>query len=181
MIYLLAGHTVVNGKGTGAFGVNGFDEAVEALRLRDDLTAALRAKGVKVVNEVNDSPLAKVVAWLRSLVKAEDTVIEIHFNAGPETASGVETLIDDTPTQQERLRAQALSLCVSTALKIPMRGKVGVKLESESQHSSLAIISVPSVAVNLLLEVCFCSNQMDLLKYRKNYEQLVTNLANVIA
>ena len=116
MIYLLAGHTVINGKGTGAFGVNGFDEAVEALRLRDDLTAALRAKGVKVVNEVNDSPLAKVVAWLRSFVKADDIVLEIHFNAGPESASGVETLIDDSPTQQERLRAQELSLCVSTAL-----------------------------------------------------------------
>lgn len=181
MIYLLAGHTVVNGKGTGAFGVNGFDEAVEALRLRDDLTAALRAKGVKVVNEVNDSPLGKVVAWLRSRVKAEDVVIEIHFNAGPETASGVETLIDDTPTQQERLRAQALSLCVSGALKIPMRGKIGVKLESESQHSRLAIISVPSVAINLLLEVCFCTNETEVQKYRANYAKLITNLANTIA
>ena len=34
--FVLAGHAVVNGKGTGAFGIGGFDEAAEALKLDAD-------------------------------------------------------------------------------------------------------------------------------------------------
>lgn len=181
MIYLLAGHTVLDGKGTGAFGIRGFDEALEALRLRDDVTKALRSRGVKVVNEVNTSPLATVVAWLKSLVKKEDVVVEIHFNAGPSTATGVEVLIDDTPTQQERFFGQAVARAIANTLGIRLRGNAGVKLESESQHSTLAIISGPSVAVNILIEVCFLSSESDVEKYRKNYGRLVIALANTLS
>ena len=90
MIYLLAGHAVVNGKGTGAFGVNGFDEAVEALKFRNDLTKELLSKGVAVVNENPALNLNQVITWLSKLVKKGDIVIEFHFNAGPSTAKGVE-------------------------------------------------------------------------------------------
>ncbi|AYQ31371.1 N-acetylmuramoyl-L-alanine amidase [Runella sp. SP2] len=181
MIYLLAGHTVQNGRGTGAFGIDGFDEAVEAVKLRNDITAALRARGVKVANEVNTSPLAQVVAWLRSLVKKEDKVIDIHFNAAGPAATGVEVLIDDTPTEVERQFAEKLAATISRTLGIRRRGVLGVKRESESQHSSLAIISGPSVAINVLIEVCFLSNKNDVDSYRKNYAELVKNLADAIA
>ncbi|AYQ31457.1 N-acetylmuramoyl-L-alanine amidase [Runella sp. SP2] len=181
MIYLLAGHTVIAGRGTGAFGIDGFDEAVEAVRLRDDVTAALRARGVKVVNEVNTSPLAQVVAWLKSIVKKEDKVIEIHFNMGPPTATGTEVYIDDTPTQEERFFAQAVARTIANTLGIRLRGVQGVKRESESQHKSLAIISVPSSAINILIEVMFGSNQNDVELYRRNYPRLVQALADTIA
>lgn len=180
MIYLLAGHNLVNGKGTGAFGVEGFDEAVEAIKLRDDLTKALRAKGVQVTNEVNTTPLAQVVAWLKSLVRKTDKVIEIHFNAGPPTATGVEVLIDDTPTTEEIQFASQLARVIGNVLELRLRGTAGVKHESESQHSSLAIISVPSIAVNVLIEVCFLSNRNDVALYRQHYNKLVDALAETI-
>lgn len=181
MIYLLAGHTVIDGRGTGAFGIDGFDEAVEAVRLRDDVTAALRARGVKVINEVNTSPLAQVVAWLKSIVKKQDKVIEIHFNMGPPTATGTEVYIDDTPIQEERFFAEGVARTIANTLGIRLRGIQGVKRESESQHKSLAIISVPSSAINILIEVMFGSNKNDVDSYRKNYAELVKNLADAIA
>lgn len=181
MIYLIAGHTIIDGKGTGAFGVTGFDEAVEAAKLRDDITKVLRAKGVAVTNDVDTTPLGKLTMWLKSLVKKNDKVIDIHFNAGPPSATGTEVLIDDTPTGEEIVFARNIAKTVSRVLGIRMRGNVGVKNESESQHSSLAIISVPSAAVNVLIEVCFCSNHNDVSLYRRNYTLLVEALAEVIA
>ncbi|MEI7585570.1 N-acetylmuramoyl-L-alanine amidase [Runella sp.] len=177
MIYLLAGHTIIDGKGTGAFGVNGFDEAIEAAKLRDDITKVLRSKNVAVTNDVDTTPLGKLTMWLKSLVKKTDKVMEIHFNAGPASATGTETLIDDTPTYEESVLAGNIAKTVSTVLGIRNRG---VKHESESQHSSLAIISVPSAAINVLIEVCFCSNQNDVSLYRRNYTLLVEALAEII-
>jgi N-acetylmuramoyl-L-alanine amidase len=180
MIYLSAGHTIIDGKGTGAFGINGFDEAIEAAKLRDDITKVLRAKNVAVTNDVDTTPLGKLTMWLKSLVKKNDKVIEIHFNAGPSTATGVEVLIDDTPTDEEVVFARQIAKTISRVLGIRMRGDAGVKHESESQHNSLAIISVPSAAVNVLIEVCFCSNANDVSLYRRNYTLLVEALAEII-
>lgn len=176
MIYLLAGHTIVNGRGTGAFGVDGFDEAVEAARLRDDLTAELRKRGKVVINDVDTTPLGKVVSWLRSKVTKTDRVIEIHFNASlNKNATGVEAYIDDSHTRQEYIEALGVVNCVSRTLGLKSRG---VKKESESQHKSLAIISVPSAAINVLVEICFISNPNDIAAYRKNYRLMVEALAD---
>jgi N-acetylmuramoyl-L-alanine amidase len=177
MIYLLAGHTIIDGKGTGAFGVDGFDEAVEAAKLRDDITRLLRAKNVAVTNDVDTTPLGKLTLWLKSLVKKKDKVIEIHFNAGPPSATGTEAYIDDTPNYAETLLCGNITKTVSNALGIRNRG---VKYESESRHASLAIISVPSSAVNVLVEICFCSNRNDVNLYRANYNLLVVSLAEII-
>ncbi|WP_428663553.1 N-acetylmuramoyl-L-alanine amidase [Runella sp.] len=180
MLYLLAGHTIIAGKGTGAFGINGFDEAIEAARLRDDITKLLRSKNVAVINDVDTTPLQKVVMWLKSLVKKNDKVIEMHFNAGPPTATGVEVYIDDTPTGEEVVFARQIATAISRVLGIKLRGNAGVRHESESQHSSLAIISVPSAAVNVLVEVCFLTNNGDVDSYRRNYNLLVEALAEII-
>lgn len=180
MIYLLAGHTIENGKGTGAFGVAGFDEAVEAAQLRNDITKVLRSRNVAVTNDVDTTPLGKLTMWLKSLVKKTDKVIEIHFNAGSPAATGTEVFVDDTPTGEEIVFARQLAKTVSRVLGLKMRGNAGVKAESESQHSSLAIISVPSAAINVLIEVCFITNSADVDSYRKNYQLLVEALAEII-
>jgi N-acetylmuramoyl-L-alanine amidase len=177
MIYLLAGHTVVNGRGTGAFGVDGFDEAVEAAKLRDDITKLLRSRGVAVTNDVNTTPLAKVVAWLKSIVKKDDKVIEIHFNAGQPAATGAECFVASKSTYEENILSGKIVKVICQILGIRNRG---VKAEFESQHKTLAIVSVPSAAVNVLVEVCFLSNKNDVALYRKHYNELVEALANAI-
>ena len=133
--FILAGHAVVNGKGTGAFGVGGFDEAVEALKLRNDVSKRLLEMGVKVVNENSSFSLGQVIAWLGKLVKSGDLVLEIHFNAGPPTATGVETLVDDTPTKQELYWASRISTAVQRVTGEKLRGVNGVKKESEDRKA----------------------------------------------
>ena len=175
-IYLTAGHEVINGKGTGAHGF--IDEAVEALKLRDDLAAALKSKGIKVTTEKNTSKLSEVINWLKSLVTSKDFVIDIHFNASTNPkATGAEVLIDDTSSSIEKTFSRELTEVMSDTLKIKNRG---VKLESDTRHKKLGIISGPSAATNVLLEVCFVSNQEDVKSYKNNYFYLIENLAKVI-
>lgn len=180
MIYLLAGHTVVNGKGTGAFGIGGFDEAKEAIKLRDDITKCLVSNGVSVINENPSLPLRQVVLWLSKIVKKGDIIVEIHFNAGPPTAKGVESFVDDTYTKEEFELAKKLSMVISTSIGEPLRGNQGVKKESESQHKSLAILSGASVATNVLVEVCFISNLQSVRSYRDNYQKVVGSICNAL-
>jgi N-acetylmuramoyl-L-alanine amidase len=175
-VYLIAGHEVINGKGTGAHGF--IDEAVEALKLRNDLVLALKSKNVKVTTDQNTSKLREVVSWLKGLVTSKDLVIDIHFNASTNPkASGVEVLIDDTSSSIEKMFSRELAEVISESLKLKNRG---IKPESTTRHKRLAIISDPQVAVNVLLEICFVSNQSDVDSYKKNYLSLVNNLANVI-
>ena len=181
MIYLLAGHAVLNGKGTGAFGIDGFDEAVEALKFRDDVTKELLARGRAVVNENPSFDLNHVVAWLSKIVKKGDIVIEFHFNAGPASAKGVESFVDDTYTREEFSLAKNLSSVISIATGDVLRGNMGVKKESDSQHTSLAILSKVSAATNVLVEIAFLSNRSSVDSYRKNYKKVVTSVAEQIA
>ena len=175
-IYLTAGHEVNDGKGTGAHGF--MDEAVEALKLRNDVAVVLKNKGIKVITEKNTSKLSEVVSWLKSLVSSKDFIIDIHFNASANPkASGAEVLIDDTSTPLEKMFSRELVDTISETLKIKNRG---IKLESTTRHKRLAIISDPNIATNVLLEVCFVSNKSDVELYKKNYNLLVNNLANVI-
>ncbi len=180
MIYLLSGHTVINGKGTGAFGVGGFDEAKEALRLRDDITKCLISSGISVINENPALPLQQVINWLSKIVTKDDIVIEIHFNAGPSSAKGVESFVDDTYTRKEFELAKKLSLSIATSTGDTLRGNQGVKKESESQHKSLAILSGVSIATNILIEVGFISNLQSVNSYRANYPKVVSSVCNTL-
>ena len=170
--YILAGHAVVNGKGTGAFGINGFDEAKQALRLRDAVTSKLIEMGIKVYNENPSLELSKVVSWLKSVVKPSDMVVEFHFNAGPPSASGIETFVDDTYTPVEFKIASSISMAIKKATGDQLRGVNGVKKESESQHKRLAIISDVD-AVNLLIEFGFISNEKFVKNYDANFDKIV--------
>ena len=175
-VYLIAGHEVVNGKGTGAHGF--IDEAVEALKLRDDIAIILKNKNIKVITEKNVSKLKEVVSWLKSLVSSKDFVIDIHFNSSTNpNATGTEVLIDDTATSLEKMFSRELAETISESLKIKNRG---IKLESTTRHKRLAIISDPNVATNVLLEICFVSNKNDVESYQKYYDSLIKDLASVI-
>lgn len=170
--YVIAGHAVVNGKGTGAFGLGGFDEAKQALRLRDAVTSSLIAMNVKVYNENPSLDLTKVISWLKSVVKENDLVIEFHFNVGPSSAKGIETFVDDTYSEVEFKLARSVSLAVQKATGDILRGNSGVKKESESQHKRLAILSDVK-AVNLLVEFGFISNKDFVKNYEKNFDKIV--------
>jgi len=186
-IYLTAGHNVVNGRGTGAYGIahpkypNGFDEAAEAIVLRDLVTAELRLKGLTVINDKNDTPLRGVLTWLRNVAGERDVCIEIHFNAGPGSATGVECVVADKHTARESELARALCRAVNEATGVRIRNRKpdrgGVLLESETPRGRIGYLHSPAVAYNALLEVCFCTSKHDVEKYFANRNQLAKTLA----
>jgi N-acetylmuramoyl-L-alanine amidase len=186
-IYLTAGHNVVNGRGTGAFGVahpkypNGFDEAAEAIVLRDLVTTELRLKGLNVVNDSNDTALNGVLTWLRNTAGNGDLCIEIHFNALPGSATGVECVVANDHSMREGELARALCRAVNEATGVRIRnrapGRGGVIFESETARGRIGYLHSPAVAYNALLEVCFCTSKQDVDKYFANRNQLAKTLA----
>lgn len=186
-LFLLAGHEVVNGKGTGAHSALG-DEAVEALNLRNALADRLIAKhGIRPIKEIPTDSLKLVIAWMRSIIKQDDVMIDLHFNAGSVTATGVEVLIPADYTLKEFSLASSLAEAVASTLGIRKRtgklgtDKAGIKMENESQHSKLAVLGGLGVGINNLVEVCFITSPHDMQAYRANYSQLVDKMADAIA
>jgi N-acetylmuramoyl-L-alanine amidase len=183
-IYLTAGHQVIDGKGTGAHGFR--DEAVEALKLRDDITALLRSRGVQVENEPPAAPLTKVIDWLRQMVTGSDIVCDIHFNsAGTAQANGTEVIVPEKYTKREIELAKQLGLAIRAALGTKLRsGKIihaGVKTESETPHKAIGILNKPSLAHNVLIEIAFVSNYEEMTSlYPRGYNDLVKNIADVL-
>ena len=86
-ILISAGH---NDKDPGAVG-NGYKEAILAVKMRDRVAKSLRERGLMVFEDGADGvnePLHRAI----QLCKQVDIAVEIHFNAGPPTANGVEAL-----------------------------------------------------------------------------------------
>jgi N-acetylmuramoyl-L-alanine amidase len=178
-LYITKGHQIINGEGNGAK-YNGFDEAVEAQKLVNDVARELW-KEYKVFTYADDDAdsLSKVISWLVSKVKKGDICIDVHFNAYSKTsANGTEVFIPNNSTPEEKLFAEKVCSAISKTLGTNNRG---VKTAVASQHSSLAILEKPNLALNILVEICFITNEKDVTLYRKNYTSLVKALAKVIA
>lgn len=182
-IYLIAGHQVVNGKGNGAFGIDGFDEALEARKLVQDIIRRLTfIEGVKTSDILTDNDgwsLKSVIGWLAKKVTRECITIDFHFNAfHTNKANGTEVLIANTHTNSERNFATRISEIISVTLGTKNRG---VKTESQSQHPRLGMLSGGgAIAKNLLVEVCFITNEEDIRKYRNKYWVLVEKISDEI-
>ncbi len=168
-VYLIAGH---NGKGTGA---NGFiDEGAETIVLRDAIATHLKRFGINCITDDNLTPLNKVVQWLRSAVSKKDICVDIHFNASSNaSANGSEVFIPANASTDEITLAYMFSQTIAKTLNTTNRG---VKDESQSFHKKIAMLSGFD-CVNVLLEICFVSNQSDSNKYKGNKNALAEELA----
>jgi len=183
-IYLTAGHTVVKGKGTGAHSQWG-DEAVQAQRIQARVFEILRARGQRVLTDVPTDTLGTVVNWLVGRVEGDDIVCDIHFNAAAsEQANGTEVIIPNKYTQAELKLASDMAAAIKQALGTNLRKGAliysGVKTESETPRKTLAVLRRPYKAKNILIEVCFLSNEQDMLSYFRNFEALCNNIADVL-
>jgi N-acetylmuramoyl-L-alanine amidase len=191
-IFLTAGHDVrSNGKGTGAFGIEHpahggkkIDEAVEAVWMRDAITAHLNLHGLKVNNDRNQDGLSSVLTWLRSTAGQGDWCIEIHFNAGPATATGTECVVADNHVPAEAQMARGICRAINQASGIRVRerikGRKGVVLERETPRGRLAYLHNPAVAYNIIVEVCFITSKSDVEKYFANRKAIAIAIAEHI-
>lgn len=166
-IVLTAGH---NNKDPGA--VNGkYTEAAIATETRNAVALILRAKGYNVITDGSGTD-NQILSEAVKLIPKGHIAIELHCNAGPATAKGVEALSKD------KLKKQSQILCssIQSIFKTPLRGDLGWKSESSGQHTRLAFVSNNGI----ILELFFISNELELATYNTNKQELFIALADGI-
>ena len=166
-VLISAGHSESD---PGAVG-NGYKEAVLAEKMRDRIFDYLNNRGVTVVRDGTDGindPLNKAI----KLAKTVDLAIEIHFNAGSPSATGIEALCHIN----KKVEAQKLCAAVASSLKLKLRGDRGWKDPSSGQHHRLGFCE----AGGIILEVCFISNSQDMNWYVSRKEEVAKYVANTI-
>jgi len=180
-IFISAGHSNRPGRDRGASG-NGFVEGELTVDLRNLIVSELKKLGVNVIVDKDDSILSESITFFKNLTTNTCIVLDIHWNAGPATATGTETLIPAQNTEFERNLAAKLSKVVSDRLGIPMRGRhsglSGVKTEADSHHGRLGWMRL--TGENVLMEVCFISNPNDMKSYQDNKLKLAEDIAKVL-
>lgn len=170
MIFITAGH---NNRDSGAVG-NGFVEAKETIRVRNRVTELLRAKGVEVWNDDDESTLQVVINEISKRSRPNDIICDIHFDSAL-GATGCGTFVADNAVKTELLLAADLSKKISETLGIRNRM---VKRESDSQHKRLGIMR-PN-GINVLIEIAFISNGSDMKSYTERFELLCENICKVL-
>lgn len=170
LILVSAGH---GANDPGAVG-NGFVEAKEALKIRDEVARILRGKGCSVLEDGADGvnePLKKALV----LASRADTAVEFHFNAASNPkATGIEVLAKP----KYRKLAQDIAKAISGTLKLSLRGgDFGYKADNSGQHHRLAFCE----RGGLIVEVCFISNPSDMKAYSDNFDAMCGAIADVLA
>ena len=170
-IFVSAGHSE---KDPGAISKGGIKEAELALRLRNRVVAALRAKGHDPLSDgegTENRPLTEAVKVAKKNAKGIN--VEIHFNAGPATARGVEALAYAV----HKVLCKDLCGAIAKHTGSPLRGDFGWKAPNSGQHHRLAFCE----AGGLILEVEFISSAAGLAKYLSNEPLIAESLAEALA
>jgi len=180
-IFISAGHSNKPGKDQGAVG-NGFIEGHLSVELRNLLVSELKTLGVTPIVDVDSNILTESLTFFKSLTAKNSIVLDIHWNAGPPSATGVEVLIPSDNTNVEKNLAKDLADEISNTLSIPLRGAhaglAGVKTEAESHHGRLGWMRL--TGENVLIEMCFISSKSDMESYQKNKSTIAKKIAKIL-
>ena len=170
-IIISAGH---GGNDPGAV-ANGYTERDLAIEFRELLVKELLLLGVKPLIDDNKNALKQTLQWLKGVLKSDKTVcIDIHWNAAIPKARGTEIIIPDKPSLFESSFAkEILDVFVSNGFT-----SRGVKTESQTARKRLGWMR-PS-AENILIEMAFLTNTLDLELYKMVKYKLAKELAAVI-
>jgi N-acetylmuramoyl-L-alanine amidase len=174
MIFISAGHHFnPNGADPGAC-ANNVREADLTRELRDLITQELTRIGAKFITDKDHETLSQYMARIKP--GAGSVVCEIHFNAGSEKATGIETLVREGATGTERLCADEINKAGIAACGMYNRG---VKSEKDSHRGRLGILHT-GAGISVLPEICFITNMDDLIRYRKFKGDLAVRIAALL-
>jgi len=176
-IFIGAGHSNKVGKDRGAAG-NGYIEGELAVELRDLIVSNLKKLGITPIIDENQNILSETITKFKNLTSSNSIVLDIHWNAATPKATGTEVLIPSSHTSFEKKLAENIASTISETLSIVKRGNNGVRTEAESHHGRLGWMRLNGE--NILLEVCFISNESDMIKYQKNKSTLANNIAKIL-
>jgi N-acetylmuramoyl-L-alanine amidase len=173
-LYISAGHS------------NSDPGAINAkLNLREaDLTRGLRnlvvdklsRKGAKVLSDGIGTENYERNTAIAEAAKCDGLKLDIHFNAGVESAQGVECFSDPA----EKALAQELAKAVADVLGSPLRGAAGWKGRTESQHGAKGLAWLDGLKNSVLLETCFISNPREIQNYLAKMDAVAQAIADVL-
>lgn len=152
VIVLTAGHSATD---PGAV-ANRYTEAELVLELRDLAAEMLRERGHTVIEDGEDGenlPLRYAI----NLVRQGAVAVELHLNAGPPAACGVEAI----SLPHLKPFAQALAQRVAEAQGTRLRGDAGWIDQQQSHRGRLGYVEAGGV----ILECFFISNEGELARY----------------
>jgi len=171
-IIISAGH---GGTDPGASG-NSYIERDLALELRTLIVNQLKTLyNVDALIDPPQNKLTDTLSWLRGKFGSTDILFDIHWNAGGGT--GIECIVPDQSSQFERTLSQAIVDRIS-ALTTWKKRAGGVKPESDTARKKLGWMR-PN-AENILLEVCFIDNKLDMAIYQANKVGIAKIIAEVL-
>ncbi|HKX30645.1 MAG TPA: N-acetylmuramoyl-L-alanine amidase [Blastocatellia bacterium] len=151
-----------------------YREADLALRLRNLIADKLRTQAVIVLTDgkrpAENAPLVDAIALVRA---NSGPAVEIHFNAGPPAATGVEVL----SRPEHKCLAQQIAQAIAGHTGSPIRGESGWKNQSAGQHHRLGFCE----AGGLVVEVEFITNLSALNKYLSVENEIAAAIAEVLA
>lgn len=164
-IFVSAGHSDTD---PGAAG-NGYTEANIVMELRNIVSFYLHRAGVE--HGVDSGSITRNLPLRAAMMLARsyDIAIELHCNAGPPTATGVETLGKPAHTQL----GKAICEAVSHVLGIRNRG---AKPEASGQHSRLGFVQ----AGGLIVELFFITNPNDVAAYQAKKRLVGRAIAEIL-
>ena len=169
-IIISAGH---GGNDPGAV-ANGYTERDLAIEFRELLVKELLLLGVKPLIDDNKNALKQTLAWLIGKYSSKDILLDIHWNAASSKARGTEVIVPDNASIFENNFAKnILNVFVSNGFV-----NRGVKPESQTARKRLGWMRPP--AENILIEMGFITNLLDINLYQNLKYKLAKELALVI-
>ena len=180
-IFISAGHTR-KGSDSGAV-AHGYKEGDLAASLRDKIVAELKLLGITPIVDDDKNALVQTINDFKAYTNPTSILVDIHFNAGGEVASGTETYVPDVPSNFELELAGEISEAIGEILNIKLRGLTygftGVKTDAQSARKKLGWMRL--TGENVLIEVCFMSNKKELETYLFNENKLAKRIALILA
>lgn len=170
-IFISAGHSDTD---PGA-AYNGMKESDLAVRLRNRIAVNLRALGMPVITDGDgdtNRPLIDAVARARMITATGGVAVEIHFNAGPPTAQGVEAF----GFERHLVLCQKLAFAVAYHTGSPRRGHLGWKAPGQSARKRLAFCD----AGGIILEVAFISHPDEMAAYLTQENAIAQAIADTL-
>lgn len=178
-LFLIAGHHDNDSGAVANHSVLGkIKESELTIELRELLFISLKSHNPSMDIWIDEDKwtLPQVIAWLNKNMKADDMMIDIHFNAfSNPNANGTETLVKNGSVQSIVDRAGRYSKAMADSLKVTNRG---VKTESQSGRSKIGILH--GIGDRFLWEIKFLSNESDVNNYQMYKHLMVDALTKEI-
>jgi len=176
MKFISAGHCNIMGPNydPGAIGINNRSEANETVRVRNAVIKALNEKGYKdIIQDIDSENRHQYFSRIKT--GSGSVVVEFHFNAGPASATGTESIIEVDGDRLDKAMAAEFCNITSSVLNIKNRG---VKTEADTRHKRLGLMKETGIVC--LVEICFITNANDMINYDKFFHSLAREYAAII-